>query len=64
MTGRKIKVSRTDNGGEYTSNEFTDFCKDAGIKREKTVAYNLQQNGVVEWKNRSIISVVKAMIHD
>jgi transposase InsO family protein len=38
MTGRKIKVLRINNGGEYTSNEFIDFCKEAGIKREKIVA--------------------------
>jgi len=40
MAGRKIKVLRTDNRGEYTSNEFIDFYKMAGIKREKIVAYN------------------------
>jgi len=34
MTGKKIKVLRIDNGGEYTSNEFIDFCKEAGIKRK------------------------------
>lgn len=26
-TGKKIKVLRSDNGGDYTSNEFKDFCK-------------------------------------
>jgi hypothetical protein len=46
--GRRIKVSRLDNGGEYTSNEFKDFCKEAGIKRELTVSYNPWQNGVAE----------------
>jgi transposase InsO family protein len=55
---------RTDNRGEYTSAEFLDFYKEAGIRREKTVPYNPQQNGVAERKNRSIITVVKAMIHD
>jgi hypothetical protein len=39
MTRRKIKVLRTYNGGEYTSNEFTDFYKEAGIKKEKTIFY-------------------------
>ena len=34
---RKIKILRSDNGGEYISNEFVSFCKDAGIKRELTV---------------------------
>jgi len=33
---------RTDNGCEYIFDEFIDFYKEAGIKREKAVAYNLQ----------------------
>jgi transposase InsO family protein len=64
MAGRKIKVRKTDNGGEYTSSEYIDFCKEAGIKREKTVPYNPQQNGVADRKNRSIVTAAKAMIHD
>jgi hypothetical protein len=40
------------------------YAKEARIKREKIVAYYHQQNGVVEMKNRSIISAVKAMLHD
>jgi len=49
---------------EYTSKEFIDLCKEEGIKREKIVAYNPQQNGVAKRKNQSIISMVKAMMHD
>jgi transposase InsO family protein len=30
---KKIRVPRLDNGGEYTSNDFNDFCREAGIKR-------------------------------
>ena len=55
---------RLDNGGEFTSTEFNDFCKEAGIKRELTIPYNPQQNGVVERKNRTIVEVAKDMIHD
>jgi transposase InsO family protein len=62
--GKKIKVLRLDNGGEYTSNDFKDFCKEAWIKRELKVSYNPQQNGVAERKNQSIISSSRAMIHD
>jgi transposase InsO family protein len=47
----KIKVLRSDNGGEYTSKKFEGFCE-AGIKRELTVPYNPQHNGVAERKNR------------
>jgi hypothetical protein len=55
---------RSNNGGEYTYNDFKDFCKEVGIKRELTVSYNPQHNGVVERKDRSIIGSVRAMIHD
>ena len=64
QTGKKIKVLRSDNGGEYTSNDFKDFCKEAGIKRELTTSYNPRKNGVAERKNHSIIGFVRAMIHD
>jgi transposase InsO family protein len=61
---RKIKVLRSDNGGEYTSKGFKDFCGEARIKRELTTPYNPQQNGVAERKNRSIVEATKVMIHD
>lgn len=46
------------------SKEFEGFCKEAGIKRELTVPYNPQRNGVAERKNRSIVETTKAMVHD
>jgi transposase InsO family protein len=52
LTKRKIKVLRSDNGGEYTSKDFSNLCIEAGIKREYTVPYNPQQNGVAERKNK------------
>jgi transposase InsO family protein len=36
LSKRKIKIFTSDNGGEYTSKEFVNFCKDIGIKRELT----------------------------
>ena len=64
LSKKKIKILRLDNGGEFTSIEFNDFCKEDGIKRELTIPYNPQQNGVAERKNISIMEAVKAMIHD
>jgi transposase InsO family protein len=64
LTRRKIKILRSDNGGEYTSKEFNSFCNGEGIKREFTVPYNPQQNGVAERKSRTTIEETKAMIHD
>jgi transposase InsO family protein len=64
LSERKINRLRSDNGGEYTSKYFMNFCKDVRIKRELTTPYNRQQNGVVERKNKTILEVVKTMIHD
>jgi hypothetical protein len=32
LSVRKINILRSDNGGEYTSKEFMNICKDVGIK--------------------------------
>jgi transposase InsO family protein len=63
LSERKIKILMSDNGGEDTSKEFVNFCKDFGIKRELTTPYNPKQNGVAERKNRTIMEAVKTMIH-
>ncbi|KAE8726848.1 hypothetical protein F3Y22_tig00005974pilonHSYRG00145 [Hibiscus syriacus] len=60
----KIKCFRTDNGGEYTSEEFDDFCRKEGIKRQFTVADTPQQNGVAEWMNRTLLERTRAMLRD
>lgn len=39
--GKRIKVFSSNNGGEYTSNEFVEFCKKAWIKKDTIVPYNL-----------------------
>lgn len=64
LSGRKIKVLRSDNGGEYTYDSFRDFYIEVGIKREFCVPYNPQQNGLAKRKNASIVEAAKAMIHD
>jgi transposase InsO family protein len=64
LSERKIKILSSDNGGEYTSNEFGIFCRDVDIKRDLTTRYNPQQNGVAERNNGTIMEVVKTMIHD
>jgi transposase InsO family protein len=64
LTGRKIKVLRSYNGGEYTSKDFNKFCIEAGINMEYTIPYNPHQNGVAERKNKTINKATKSMIHD
>ena len=59
---KKIKCLRTDNGGEYTSDEFDNFFQQEGIKRQLTVAYTPQQHGVVERMNRTLLERTRAML--
>ena len=63
-SGRKIKTLRSDNGGEYTSTEFTSFLTKEGIKHELTIPHTPQQNGVAERLNRTLIEGVRTMLAD
>ena len=40
--GRHVKAMRSDNGGEYISNEFKNFCAKEGIQREFIAPHNPQ----------------------
>ncbi|KAI5314901.1 hypothetical protein L3X38_044077 [Prunus dulcis] len=62
QSGYKLKQSRSDRGGEYTSVEFERFCDNAGIERQLTTSYTPQQNGVAERKNRTIVEMAKCLL--
>ena len=62
--GAKIQCLQTNRGGEFNSNEFTSFYVPHGIKRQLTAPYSPQRNGVVERKNRTIMSIVRSMLKD
>lgn len=59
-----ISTLRCDNGGEYTSNNFKDYCKENGIVIDYTVPYTPQQNGKAERFNRSLMEKARSMIHE
>lgn len=61
-TGRKMKTLRTDRGGEFTSVEFGQHCTEHGVERHLTAPYSPQQNGVVERRNQSILSMARCML--
>ena len=52
--GKKVKFLHSDNGGEYVSRAFQEYCDSKGIKRQLIAPYNPPQNGVVESINRTI----------
>ena len=58
----KIGTLRTDNGGEFTSNEFKTYCSENGIKRHLTNVYTPQQNGVVERMNHTLLGMARSML--
>ncbi|GKV47387.1 hypothetical protein SLEP1_g54294 [Rubroshorea leprosula] len=62
QSGHCIQILRTDGGGEYTSNEFHEYCGEQGIQHQVTCPYTPQHNGVVERKNRTIMDMVKSIL--
>ncbi|XP_031264142.1 uncharacterized protein LOC116122435 [Pistacia vera] len=62
QTSLTLKTLRSDNGGEYTSNEFEGACKGAGIWHQFSSPYTLQQNGVSERKNRTVMEMARCMM--
>ena len=58
----KLKVLRTDNGGEYTSGDFQSYLKKEGIKHEVTVPRTPEQNGVAERMNRTLVECTRSML--
>ena len=60
-TDLKVKCLKSDNGGEYISKEFVDYCAKQGIKMIKTVPGTPQQNGVAERMNRTLNERARSM---
>lgn len=62
QTGKKVKRLRTDNGLEFCSGEFEEFCRAAGIARHRTAAGTPQQNGLAERFNRTLLERTRCML--
>ncbi|KAL0641477.1 hypothetical protein Bca4012_103059 [Brassica carinata] len=58
----KIKIFRSDNGGEYTSYAFKSHLEHHGILHQTSCPYTPQQNGVAERKNRHLMEVARSMM--
>lgn len=61
-SSHKVKMLRTDRGGEFISRLFTEFCEEEGVKRQLTAPYTPQQNGVVERRNRTVLGVTRSVL--
>jgi hypothetical protein len=62
QTGHKIKILRSDRGGEFLSGIFAGVCEEVGIRRQLTAPFTPQQNGVVERRNRTFMEMARSML--
>ncbi|GJR54721.1 retrovirus-related pol polyprotein from transposon TNT 1-94 [Tanacetum coccineum] len=53
-TNLRVKCLKSDNGGEYSSQDFIEYCVENGIRMLKTIPETPQQNGVAARMNRTL----------
>ena len=61
QSDEKLKILRSDRGGEYINTEMREYLAEKGIRHETTVAETPQQNGVAERYNRTIFKSIRAI---
>lgn len=61
--GKRIQCLCTDNEGEYSSNDFSQYLQKYKIRHQLTCPNIPQQNGVAERKNRHLVEVRRSMLH-
>ena len=61
QTGKKLKCIRTDNGGEYCG-PFDRYCREQGIRHQKTPPKTPQLNGLAERMNRTLVERVRCLL--
>nr|GEW59263.1 hypothetical protein [Tanacetum cinerariifolium] len=60
-SGRPLSHS-ADRGGEYMSQEFLDHLKKHEIIAHRTPPYTPQHNGVSEWRNQTLLDMIRSMM--
>ncbi|RVX09853.1 Retrovirus-related Pol polyprotein from transposon RE1 [Vitis vinifera] len=58
----KVRVLRSDNGGEYQSSDLQKYLEGHDIIHQTTCSNTPQQNGVAERKNRHLLEVVRVSL--
>lgn len=62
ITGMKVKVVRSDRGGEYVSGELEKWLKDTGITHEFSNPHEPEQNGNAERLNRTLGEMARTLL--
>ena len=58
-----VKI-RSDNSTEFRNMRIEEWCDEEGVKHEFSATYTPQQNGVVERKNKTLITRARALLDD
>ena len=61
-TSEQIGILHTDRGGEYVGKEFKQYLMSQQIDHEETDVESLEQNGVAESLNRTLMDKAAAMV--
>ena len=56
-----MKESRSDNGGEFVSREFLDFCRQHNIQRHFTTSSDPESSGVVERTSMTLLEKARCL---
>nr|GEW86837.1 retrovirus-related Pol polyprotein from transposon TNT 1-94 [Tanacetum cinerariifolium] len=59
----KVKQIKTDNGTEFRNHELEIFYNGKGISQNFSSPYTLEQNGVAERKNKTLIEAARTMLN-
>ena len=62
-TGEKLKCVKTDNGGKCCGH-FDEYCRNHGIRHQKTPPKTPQLSGIVERFNRTLVERVRCLLSE
>ena len=63
-SGHRILKLRSDNGREFVSLVFQNYCSTHGIQRQFSQPYTPQHNGLAERKNKTLLNIVRCFLLD
>ena len=58
------KILQADNAGEFNNAVLDEICKRFNINKVNIVAYHPESNGLVERLNRTVLTAMRAILHD
>nr|GEY95889.1 copia protein [Tanacetum cinerariifolium] len=64
LIDHKVNIIRCDNETKFKNKEMNQFCEIKGIRREFSVVRILQQNGIAEKKNKTLIKAARTILAD